>query len=69
MAKAKNPATDVAEKPKDRHKSNFLVRLPEEYKSPTLAVTGKTRRTITMEIRILLEELYARHGIEFTPPK
>lgn len=61
MAKTSKPGP----KP-DRHKSGFMVRLPNAYREAMAALRAKSRRTITMEIRVALDKHLQAEGIE--PP-
>lgn len=54
-------------KPKDRHRSGFMVRLPEDHKTALTELTGKTRRAITTEVQIALEDHYKKEGVKFPP--
>lgn len=46
----------VKSKTRDRHKSGFMVRLPEEWREWLQEVTAKSRRTMTSEVQIALSE-------------
>lgn len=56
----------MAKKPtaKDRHKSGFMVRLPEKYRELMAKLRMKNRRTITTEVQIALDEHLKREGIK-----
>lgn len=51
---------------KDRHASNFMVRLPVEYRPPLEQLKKKTRRTITVEVQLALDKHLKDEGL--TPP-
>ena len=51
----------------DQHKSGFMIRLPEEYREIIAELRAKSRRTITMEIRVAIDEYIKANGI--TPPE
>lgn len=51
---------------KDRHRSGFMVRLPEPYREALAELRRKTRRAITVETQIALDEHLKMNGI--TPP-
>lgn len=55
---AKKPA-----KPKDKHKSGFLVRLPESYRVALTELKRRTRRPITQEVQIALEAHLKAAGV------
>ena len=40
----------------DRHKSGFMIRLPESYRTLISALTDKSRRTITTEVQVALDK-------------
>lgn len=48
--------------PEDRHKSGFMVRLPEAYRPPLERLKKKNRRPITSEVQIALDEHLKRQG-------
>ena len=51
------------DKPKpDRHKSTFVVRLPEEYREKLKVLTDRTRRKYTAEVQIALDKHLAFEG-------
>ena len=54
-------------KPKDRHRSGFMVRLPEEHRTALDETTKRTRRAITTEVQIALEKHYRDEGVKFPP--
>lgn len=67
MAKAKKPAAPkAASKPKDQHKSGFMVRLPESFRAPLDTLKAKNRRPTTAEIQIALERHFQAEGVPFT---
>lgn len=43
-------------KPKDKHKSAFMVRLPERYRGALESLKAKTRRATTVEVQIALDK-------------
>jgi len=47
----------------DRHTSTYMVRLPEVYRERFRALTKRTRRTMTTEIKMALEEYLAKQGL------
>lgn len=47
----------------DQHLSGFMVRLPEKFRMYLLSLQKQTRRTITMEVQLALEEYLKKHGI------
>jgi hypothetical protein len=47
----------------DRHASSFMVRLPEAYRTQLQQLCAQTRRTMTTEIEIALEEHLAKSGL------
>ena len=47
----------------DRHASGFMVRLPEVFRSQLQLLCAQTRRTMTTEIQIALEEHLAKSGL------
>jgi hypothetical protein len=55
------------ERPKDQHKSGFMVRLPEAHREALEQLKKRTRRAITVEVQIALEEHYKREGVPFPP--
>jgi hypothetical protein len=50
-------------KPKDQHKSGFMVRLPESHRPPLDALKKKHRRATTTEVQIALERHYQAEGV------
>ena len=52
------------EKPKDKHKSGFMVRLPEEARTMLDEMVGVSRRAYTKELLLALEAAYARFKAE-----
>ncbi len=48
---------------RDRHASGFMVRLPEVYRTQLHQLCAQTRRTMTTEIQIALEEHLAKSGL------
>lgn len=40
----------------DRHASNFMVRLPEVYRDQLKKLTEESRRSVTEEIKIAVED-------------
>jgi len=47
----------------DTHKSGFMVRLPESYRTILSKLKAKNRRTITVEIQIALDKHAKDEGI------
>jgi hypothetical protein len=47
----------------DRHTSGFMVRLPEAFRTQLQQMCAQTRRTMTVEIQIALEEYLAKSGL------
>jgi hypothetical protein len=47
----------------DRHASTFMVRLPEVYRDQLRKLRETTRRPMTTEIQIALEEHLAKSGL------
>jgi hypothetical protein len=47
----------------DRHGSGFMIRLPEVYRSQLRILRPKTRRPMTTEIQIALEEYLAKFDL------
>jgi predicted DNA-binding protein len=43
-------------KPKDQHKSSFMVRLPEAYRERLAQLKARTRRPITAEVQLALDK-------------
>jgi predicted DNA-binding protein len=43
-------------KPKDQHKSSFMVRLPEPYREKLNRLKARTRRAITTEVQLALDK-------------
>jgi hypothetical protein len=50
-------------KPKDQHKSGFMVRLPESFRPPLEVLKAKNRRPTTTEIQIALERHFRAEGV------
>ncbi len=48
----------------DRHKSTFVVRLPEAYREVMKELKRKTRRPITAEVQIALDQHLKENGIK-----
>jgi hypothetical protein len=59
------PAMATNKKPNGggRHASGFMVRLPEVYRIQLQQLCAQTRRTMTTEIQIALEEHLAKSGL------
>jgi hypothetical protein len=53
------------DKPPDRHKSGFMVRLPEEHRAALELLKQRHRRKITEEVQIALEKHYKAEGVPF----
>ena len=62
----KPPGRPKSKSPKDRHASGFLVRLPEACRDALQKLKAKTRRALTVETQLALDEHLRRAGIE--PP-
>lgn len=54
------------QKPKDQHKSGFMVRLPEEYRELLQKLKLKTDRSITTCVRRGVDKELKENGID--PP-
>ncbi len=50
-------------KPKDQHKSGFMVRLPESHRIPLASLKKKNRRPTTEEVQMALEAHYQKEGV------
>lgn len=48
---------------KDRHKSTFVLRIPEMYREAMSQLKLKTRRTFTVEVQIALDSHLKANGI------
>jgi hypothetical protein len=55
------------DKPKDQHKSGFMVRLPERYRPTFAALYKKHRRPMTVEVQIALEKHAKDEGVTLPP--
>lgn len=51
----------------DRHKSGFMIRLPEAHREPLQTLKAQRRQSITTLVQLALEEYYQRNKVEFTP--
>jgi hypothetical protein len=51
----------------DRHRSRFMVRLPEAYHTQLMKLKKRTGKTIAAEVRAALEAYLAEHGL-WPPP-
>lgn len=49
---------------KDKHKSGFLVRLPESYREALNELKRQTRRPITQEVQMALEAHFKAAGLK-----
>lgn len=49
--------------PKDRHRSGFMVRLPEAHRVALEELKKKHRRAYTEEVQIALEKHYRDEGV------
>lgn len=58
------PPKKVAKK--DRHKSGFMIRLPESFREPVAELKRKTRRPITVEVQLAMEAHLKANGVK--PP-
>lgn len=63
VAKAKGKSRS-----QDRHAGGFMLRLPQYLREPVDTLRKRTRRTLTTEIAICVEERLKAEGIPFTPP-
>jgi predicted DNA-binding protein len=52
--------------PPDRHKSSFMIRLPEQFRELLSRAKAKTRRATTTEVQIALEKHLAE--LDLWPP-
>ncbi len=52
---------------KDRHKSGFMLRLPESYRTLLDAITAETHRSLTVEVQLALIDYAKKNGKP--PPK
>lgn len=43
-------------KPKDLHRSSFMVRLPESYRERLTSLVARTKRKMTTEVQIALDK-------------
>jgi hypothetical protein len=55
--------TKPKKKTEDRHGSGFMTRLPEVYRTQLRKLRARTRRPMTAEIQIALEEHLAKEGL------
>lgn len=55
-----------SERTKDRHKSAFMVRLPESHRAALKILKAKNRRTFSVEVQLALEAYYKANGIKYT---
>jgi hypothetical protein len=53
-------------KPGDKHKSGFMIRLPEAYRAPLSTLKTKNRRPTTTEVQIALDKHLQSEGVK--PP-
>lgn len=53
--------------PKDEHASNFMLRLPEEYKVVLESIRKKHGRAMTVSVQMALERYFRDLGENFTP--
>lgn len=60
------PKKKPTSKPADKHKSGFMVRLPEEYRIALTELCEKTDRTFTAEVRRALDAHFKESGLK--PP-
>lgn len=64
-----DPMPPKKKKPsQDRHRSGFMVRLPESHRAALEVLRKKHRRAFTEEVQIALERHYKEEGVEFPPP-
>jgi hypothetical protein len=61
--KPRKPSTRA----EDRHRSGFMVRLPESHRKALEALRKKNRRAFTEEVQIALEKHYREEGVEWNP--
>lgn len=52
----------------DRHKSGYMLRLPEHFREMLQDLTQDTRRTMTEEVKIALERYLKGEGKWKDPP-
>ncbi len=63
----KKPKKTAAKRTEDRHRSGFMLRLPESHRAALEELRKKNRRTFTEEVQIALERHYEREGVKFPP--
>ena len=52
----------------DRHRSGFMLRLPENHRQALEELRKKNRRPFTEEVQIALEKHYRDEGVTLLPP-
>lgn len=57
MGKSRKP------KPKDQHRSSFMVRLPESYRDRLARLVVRTKRKMTAEVQIALDKHFAEEKV------
>jgi hypothetical protein len=64
-------ALEVGKKPAPKHEKPLFLRLPPAYHDALAQLARKSRRTLTAEATIALEEYFAKNGMSppATPPK
>jgi hypothetical protein len=60
-------AKKKTERPKDQHRSGFMVRLPEAYRDKLAELKRSTERSYTVEVRRALDAHLKANGIEPPP--
>jgi predicted DNA-binding protein len=59
MGKSRKPP-----KPKDQHRSSFMVRLPESYRERLTRLVGRTKRKMTAEVQLALDKHFRDEKID-----
>lgn len=54
-------------KVEDRHRSGFMIRLPEPFRAALEQLHAKHRRPMTVEVQIALEKHFRDEGVKFPP--
>jgi hypothetical protein len=60
-------AKKSAKRTTDRHRSGFMLRLPENHRLALEELRKKNRRTFTEEVQIALEKHYKDEGVRLPP--
>ena len=66
MAKSRRPERQPEKKP-DQHASDFMIRLPEEYRSVLQKIQKSQGTPMTVTVQMALEMFFRARGISFTP--